>query len=1092
VVASVPRTEKAPAVPPKAGRPDASLERLLYLGVTGALLVGTVDFALALRPAFAAGARGGDLAWQIASLMLVAGLLLGLAQWLIVRSTMHFGRARDGLRALGLSVCPSAFLLLLLVQRWSAIGWAARLAFVGAIATGQVGALVVVRVVSRWRQEPRKRALLARSVIVLVSLAAFGATYAADRLVLPRLYRPFHDALAFSTLLVAESVALSLGDAIPAAVLRRYGRIAAVVVGLLVILPGVRRAGGLGRDRALSFAIFEHTNVAGRSLALARAVVDRDGDGYSSILGGGDCDDRDPRAHPGALDLPENGIDEDCSGADTRVEDLGAAAGAAPPPVHGRFDVLLLSVDALRADHLGAFGYRRPTSPNLDALAKRALFFERAHSQSNNTAASLPSLLTGRYPSTSPWAFDVPESVGPGWAHLTDEANVTLAEILRDAGWATSVFTDKIPLSGLGLQQGFQYVRAKHADQDEALLQHVASLGDRRWFAWVHFDEPHALYEVHPGFDFGKSDIDRYDSEVAFVDARIGRILRWLDESGRAKSTIVVVTADHGEEFGDHGGSQHASTLYEEQIHVPLLVLVPGVPPRRVTQPAELVDILPTLLSVLDIPVPEVVDGRSLFALLGSGEPESAYSEHYNGTVLKRALVGERWKLISNTAANTLELYDLERDPSERANVIGRDPELSGRLERQLESFSERKTLFALALARRHGGAELDALARRLHLVERPELLAECVRVLAAGAATRSNGAWEEELARLAQRPSLSVELRVDIARALEHMNGVWSIRGLAWLAGNADPTVSKAALAALDRRVPSAPHPYKWPERAERAPEVSHLDFGTRHGDWQVVAGIGKEERLGVRATAWSRGDRTRVAFWIPAPGPRPGRWVLEADAWAHPDAPGGRASVRVTVNGRDSGSFELGKELTRASLEVDSGVLRAGANFVDFEYPATFGPDREAVRWSFAMLFPARPTAFDAIAGQTTSRVKWTSGWERLGLWRGATFLRSHGRRAELSIPLDPAAGDYRLRMDVVAPEGTAAKPTVDASINGHPVGRAEIGTDWTAVELDVPHADLIQGDNVIVLEIATSDGAEQPLLSWHAFDLAPRPAH
>ena len=160
----------------------------------------------------------------------------------------------------------------------------------------------------------------------------------------------------------------------------------------------------------------------------------------------------------------------------------------------------------------------------------------------------------------------------------------------------------------------FEYIDAqRRVDQ---LLAYYDQVKPKRSFVWVHFFEPHEPYVAHDGFAFGGGDVDRYDSEIAYTDAAVGRLVR--EVRARRPGTIVIVAADHGEEFEEHGGRYHGSSLYEEQLHIPLIVSIPGLAPHVVDGQVQLIDVTPTVLNLLDIPVPARMRGTDLGPWLGS------------------------------------------------------------------------------------------------------------------------------------------------------------------------------------------------------------------------------------------------------------------------------------------------------------------------------------------------------------------------------------------------------------------------------------------------------------------------------------------
>lgn len=215
------------------------------------------------------------------------------------------------------------------------------------------------------------------------------------------------------------------------------------------------------------------------------------------------------------------------------------------------------------------------------------------------------------------------------------------------------------------------------------MIEELGSVVKRPWLAWLHLLEPHAPYETWPEHDFGRSVIDAYDSEIAKCDAEIGRTLAKLRSMGEAANTVVVVFADHGEEFDERGGRYHNTSLYEEQVRVPLLVAVPGLEGRRLDAPVSLADLVPTLLQLVGVPDPHRRHGRSLWPLLVGRTSETSrpvYMEHFGidaGRHVRdqRAVVDGNLKLIQRPQQDLYEMYDLAADPKERRNLVGAHPE---------------------------------------------------------------------------------------------------------------------------------------------------------------------------------------------------------------------------------------------------------------------------------------------------------------------------------------------------------------------------------------------------------------------------------
>ena len=456
-------------------------------------------------------------------------------------------------------------------------------------------------------------------------------------------------------------------------------------IGLLLLLslgfasiPGPRKAA---------------TEYSGLALSLIRAVqwvVDFDRDGSSSVFGGDDCDDFSSTIHPGAFDFPDDGIDQNCVGGDLRVQRDPANAHYAslPEGVPRDLNVLLVTIDTLRSDHVGSYGYGRPTTPALDGLAADGALFEDAWAHAPSTRYSMPAILTGRYPSQISWDMSV------WWPALRPE-NVTLAEVVRGRGLRTAgifnySYFDRVRRFDQGFDDYDNRNAALHQGADPASTRGTSSVqqadaaiawldryATQRFFLWVHFYDPHYQYERHPGTaEFGDTPIDRYDHEIRFTDDQLARVFDRLRAQGRWDRTVTVVTGDHGEGFGERGIAFHGYHLYAQQTRVPLIIRVPGLPPRRVRTPVGHVDIFPTIANLLGATPTPGLSGRSLVPELAGSmrdEDRDVFQEvAYEGPTNRYALITQRWHLIYNmNPDNSWELYDRRADATETRDVWG-------------------------------------------------------------------------------------------------------------------------------------------------------------------------------------------------------------------------------------------------------------------------------------------------------------------------------------------------------------------------------------------------------------------------------------
>ncbi len=359
----------------------------------------------------------------------------------------------------------------------------------------------------------------------------------------------------------------------------------------------------------------------------------------------------------------------------------------------GPLNVVVITLDTLRADRLGAYGYAAARTPHLDGLARAGARFDDAVSASPITGPAHAGLMTGRYAARL--------GVRDNATTPLPESALTLAEMLAAGGYDTGGFIGAFILDRpYGFAQGFQtfdgFPRVDSGHEanaerpgadvvDRALQWLSARTGERPFFLWVHLYDPHAPYAA-PAPYAAEFAAQPYDGEVAYTDAQVGRLLDALRARGVMDRTAVFALADHGESLGEHGEDEHGVFLYEPVVRVPWLVSGPGIGAGRVvTDQVRSLDLPPTVMSAAGLPVPQGLDGMDLMPLLrgeARASTPAAYAEafyprfHYGWSEL-RAVRADGWKVID---APRPELYNLRDDPRELSNLYEAQRALADRM----------------------------------------------------------------------------------------------------------------------------------------------------------------------------------------------------------------------------------------------------------------------------------------------------------------------------------------------------------------------------------------------------------------------------
>lgn len=492
----------------------------------------------------------------------------------------------------------------------------------------------------------------------VLGLLAAVACAIVDAKIYPRQYAVFHRGLAF----MAATAMAACGAAVFRVAL---GRSAQITVGVLGAMAGVAAV--------LAFAsnVWPGSDPNLRSLLRLQAPM---------------------TARVAGLVLPRSATVEDDGSRTlfTRPTPVPTDVLDRWFPDRRRMNVLWITIDTLRADHVGWAGYEPPTTPNLDAFAREAVVFNRAYTQYPSSQLSMASMFQGIYPqrtevftrretpaSLSERLSQPPIAERLGALGYTTEAVCALKRQTFDAGFTF-------------LRQGFDQLNPfpwKESVDGESVTRRateaLARTSDQPWMVWAHYYDPHAPYVDHEDDQVPGSGQPAYDSEIRYVDRHLGALLETVRQRPDWDRTMVIIHADHGEEFLDHGGTHHGSSLYEEQVHIPLIVRMPGVEARATDHVVELVDLVPTILEAVGA-TNEGLHGQSLLRVLlgaeacgpGVDPPSAAFFQFDERHATSPHVAGVRFgrhKAMHHLRSDVLELYDLDADPDEQRDLAAED-----------------------------------------------------------------------------------------------------------------------------------------------------------------------------------------------------------------------------------------------------------------------------------------------------------------------------------------------------------------------------------------------------------------------------------
>lgn len=471
------------------------------------------------------------------------------------------------------------------------------------------------------------------------------------------------------------------------ALLGRAARIIGVPLAVVVLVGAALR---IESAPALARAMRAGGGLPSTILGVLEGWTDRDNDGAGSHFGGDDCDEGDPNRHVGAVEVAGDGVDQDCDGVDpprasapevtaappSSSAETGAGAPHADAANEPRPDVILVTLDTVRADHTTPYGYDQATTPRLAELANRGVVFEHAYAAGGDAQRAIAPLVSGKRLADTP--HDSRE-----WPTILPETE-TVAERMKRGGYRTAAVTSFSWLSEeRGFSQGFDYFKPVFAGlhpEREVTGPLAVKAALSVWkevetdshpvFLWVHLFDAHERYLEHPGIAFGKGKAGAYDGEVAFVDRQLGELIAGIGTSTRASRVAWIVHGSQGEGLGDHSYTGHGGELHDEVLRVPLVLALPGGKPGRYGRDAvSILDLAPTITDLGHVPG-DGFTGTSLVPI-GRGDLAQTHGPVYARSQRRAALIDWPLKLmvVERKKSDRYFLFDLGTDPGEKQDI---------------------------------------------------------------------------------------------------------------------------------------------------------------------------------------------------------------------------------------------------------------------------------------------------------------------------------------------------------------------------------------------------------------------------------------